>query len=282
MKSLKVQVVEFFLDHLIRQNHEIEKDISTKVDHPNVIQMYSIQNYSSIFEEQIKLGEDIGLASRDSISLQQLLKLDSDHHFREFNQMGLGTLIARLQFGNVSDLMPAPPVYSLFHYKSHFFVSLSGFTNTMLYRLSAATELATPFFLDFCLRTTFGENGPEYDRILPLQLETDDITRTELSRIFSSYMLSGSLSADEMANAVEIFASNTDFQLFERRLRMFRKLYKDAGEDAFTLLKMVVPDPDLITFSFHKNQLATWIESVEELRRFQILEYLFVVLSPKL
>ncbi|GEM_PF-6793805 len=278
MKPLKVQIIEFFLDHLMRQHHEIERDLSKKIDQPNVIQMYSLDNYRNTFLEQIKLGKEVGLSTEEIFELASLVRKDEYIHFENFADLGVGSYVARLEFGGSS----TAGNYDLFRYKDHYLMNSQSVSGHNHYRLAAGDEIAAPFFMDFSLREEYGEQGiTEYSAFRPMLMHAEDSVREELRTIFTGFVHLNEPDADELATLFSMMASETDFQLFEQNLRRYKGLYDEAPEDAYTLLRMVVPDPERITFTFKKDQLATWLETLSDLHIKKLTGYLFMVLSQQ-
>jgi hypothetical protein len=279
MKPLKVQIIEFFLDHLMRQHHEIERDLSAQIDKPNVIQMYSLDNYRGTFVEQIRLGKEVGLSAEETWELARLVKKDEFRQFEDFSTMGLGAYVARLQFGaGATDV--AGGRYDLFRYKDYYLFSSNSVAGRNHYRLCAAEELAVPFFFDFCLREEYGEKGiRSYSAFRPVMLQTSEEMRLELRSVFSGYVMQSEPGADDLAEMISALAIDTDFQQFERLLRKYKHLYKEAAEDAYILLRMADPDPERITFTFPGKQLAAWLESLSDSHARNLCGYLFMVLS---
>lgn len=276
MKPLKVQIIEFFLDHLMRQHHDIERDLSKKFSQPNVIQMYSLDNYRSTFLEQIKLGKEVGLSTEETYELASLVRKDEYIHFENFSELGVGAYVARVEFGGG---VPTGQ-YDLFRYKDHYLLSSRSISGHNHYRLVAEDEIAAPFFMDFCLREEFGEQGiKDYEAFRPFMLNAAEDVRKELRTIFSGFVLQHEPNADQLADLFSVMASETDFQLFEQQLRRYKELYDEAPEDAYTLLRMVTPDPDRITFTFKKDQLATWLETLTNRHIGRLTGYMFMVLS---
>ncbi len=279
MKSLKVQVIEFFLDHLMRQHHEIERDLTKKLPQPNVVQMYTLDNYRNTFREQIRLGRKIGLSTDDMYELTSLSRKDEVRQFANFTDMGVGRYLARVEFGGAkSGSLPAR--YDIFHYKEHYLLSVNSAAGHQHFRVAAGDDLVIPFFFDFCLREEFGKKGLEnVQHFRPVLVYTEEEFRREMSGVFTGFVHQHNPDADDLALLFSLMASETDFPFFEQQLRANRDLYEGAGADAFTLLKLARPDPERITFGFIESQLAAWLESLSIEELYQLTGLLFMTLS---
>lgn len=279
MKTLKVQVIEYFLDQLMRQHHEAERDLSNQIDSENVIQLYSLSNYRTVFLDQIKLGKEVGLTTDEMYELASLVNKDEVKQFENFSQLGIGDYIARIQFGQ-NGRGEAGGSYDLFRYKNHFLLHMNNANGNLHFRVTAREELAAPFFLDLSMRQEFGMEGlSRIEDFRPLLVHASAEHRMMMMQVFATFILQFSPDEDQLAALIQAMCSETDFPTFTQQLGKHQKLYEGAETDARNFEALAKPDRDGITFTLPEAPLAAWLSTLSSSQTENLLCLAFLALT---
>ncbi|WP_124245581.1 hypothetical protein [Cyclonatronum proteinivorum] len=279
MKDLKVQVIEFFLDQLMRQHHEAERDLSKKVDSDNVIQLYSLNNYRTVFLEQIKLGKEVGLSTDEVFELASLVNKDEVKHFENFSRLGVGEYIARIQFGT-NGRGESGGSYDLFRYKNHFLLHMNNANGNLHFRVTAREELAAPFFLDLSMRQEFGMEGlKQLEDFSPMLVHASGAHRQLMIQVFVNFLFNLEPNEDELAQLLIRMCAETDYPTFRQQLEKYKDLYDEAETDARNLEALARPDSDGITFTFPEAPLAAWLSTLNSEQAQKLIGLSFLVLT---
>ncbi|MCC5935113.1 MAG: hypothetical protein JJU35_12780 [Balneolales bacterium] len=279
MKDLKVQVIEFFLDQLMRQHHEAERDLNSKIDSDNVIQLYSLNNYRTSFLEQIKLGKEVGLSTDEVYELASLVNKDEMKQFENFSELGIGDYIARIQFG-MNSKGEAGGSYDLFRYKNHFLLHMNNANGNMHFRVTAKEELTAPFFLDLSMRQEFGMEGLEnIEDFSPMLIQASPEHRLMMVQVFVNFILNFDPDEDQLATFLKMMCAETDYPTFQQQLGKNKDLYEGAETDARNFEALAKPDADGVTFTLPEAPLAAWLSTLSTGQTQHLLGLAFLALT---